>query len=154
MAYDLFLIDPVQVPSDLDAWLDDALRRDSGSRPVPEKLRRAHEDLRGRLHAAWHLDHDHLGITLAWADLHDSLETIRGVAAELGLGVYDYSGGGTVSFPTNSVLQRAFTDGASGRECRTRGFVATGLVQGAWPMPDYAGIGQALWGRGLSGRGN
>ncbi len=130
MAYDLFLFDPGQVPSDLAVWLDDALRRDPGSRPVPAPLRRAHEQLRERLDAAWHLDHDHLGVTLAWADLADSLDVVRDVAAEHGLGVYDYSGGGSVSFPTTSALQRAFTDGAGGRRCRTRGKTAEGPTLG------------------------
>lgn len=121
MAYDVFLIDPDQTPPHLASWLADALRREPGSRPVPEKLRLAHAALEGRIDAGWHLDYDHLGVTLSWADLNENLGAIRDVAAEHGLGVYDYSGGGSVSFPTASALQRALTDGASGQQCRTRG---------------------------------
>lgn len=121
MAYDLFLLETEHLPRNMETWLVDAITREPDASALPFSLSAAHSSLSDAITARFHLDRDHIGITLAWADLDEAIDVIRSVAANHSLAIYDYSGGGIMSFPTTSALQRAFSDGATGRECRTRG---------------------------------
>ena len=116
MAYDLFLLETEHLPRNMETWLVEAITREPDASALPAPLSAAHTSLSESVDARFHLDHDHIGITLAWADLDEALDVIRDTTAQHSLAIYDYSGGGTMSFPTTSALQRAFSDDASGRE--------------------------------------